>query len=960
MKKITGFLLILAILMSVAPYRESVDAAEEQLIFYESFENGLLDYEWQNIGEGGNVFISDTVKHEGSYSLQVKDELANSAPGVESPLIAVKPGYKYRAGMYINAENNNMRLYFKFFDKSKNLIGEASSFRGANYNQWDYLTKEYIAPETAAYAQIALCGSKLSVGGGYFDCVSLYELGRVNEYDTNPRANVVAPVQSGVTKSNIIKHEGNKLVPISYSESGNTLSDFSYAGFYAGEYEIPNTKRLKVAATLSPSGEESDNQMIQAAINSAAASIGDGEMAVVKLKAGRYNIDKTGIKLKTGVVLSGEGQGPTGTILYAKDAARYTVVEISGSSVSAVGSEIKVTTSYIKSGSKTFEVENASTLQVGDLIRLQHNSTKEWDKYLELENLTYYDPKDGKTYNTSWEGKLTVRTERTITKIEGNKITVDFPFFIQYENNITPLTVYKINDSKRIKNSGVENLRILSYFDKNVVKNGNYTDDNHALYGIRFYYAKDCFAQNVTVKHIKFSAVYCANFSKRITIRNCSGIEPVSTIAGSERYSFGSTYDTQQVLITGCYSHRGRHDFETSYTTSGPYAFVDNLADNSLSASETHGTWSTGILYDNLIQIDDKTGGFIASSNRGVYGTRTSQGWSGAGVVIWNSLASAIIAHKPSGDYQNFMVGVYGVYNTEAAKAKKASNIQSYKNIYKTDNKVGTAFTNKDMNFYFNTSGNTSLVGDCYKEGLHLTVNPQSIFKAQLAERVTGDFNNAKPTTPVIVYPKYDALLTDNFITVAGFCNMGTEKVTVYIDDVPYNVPVKEDYSYEITVNVKNGVHKIYATRTVGGVEGNKTADRFVTVNRVIGNDSYLQSMYAPKILSQVNGDTRKRFAEPEKIIGLTGKFIGKAESTYKFQADITEALEDDSYIFTAAFYDARGNYIDGAISPSKEGDTTGKIVVTSQKEIKSVKFMLWESKTTLNPVSVPYILNLE
>ena len=76
-------------------------------------------------------------------------------------------------------------------------------------------------------------------------------------------------------------------------------------------------------------GSEDDTSMIQEVIDRVSNEAKDDNFKVVKLKAGRYNISKTGIKLKSGIILSGEGQGPTGTVLYAYEPVKYAPVVIS-------------------------------------------------------------------------------------------------------------------------------------------------------------------------------------------------------------------------------------------------------------------------------------------------------------------------------------------------------------------------------------------------------------------------------------------------------------------------------------------------------------------------------------------------------------------------------------------------------------------------------------------------------
>ena len=180
----------------------------------------------------------------------------------------------------------------------------------------------------------------------------------------------------------------------------------------AGKVELPDTtqtsSKMFIHSVLMPkdwTAEEiadgtaaaDDTLRIQTAIDNAARSVSGEELAIVKLKAGDYyvaDVKSNGnvLRLKSNVILSGEGQGPTGTIIHAtgkrslnKDGKQqnYIVFRLSGSNPSTVGTAVKISSDYIPAGSKAFDVADASQFKEGDLIRIHHPSTAEWDKYME-------------------------------------------------------------------------------------------------------------------------------------------------------------------------------------------------------------------------------------------------------------------------------------------------------------------------------------------------------------------------------------------------------------------------------------------------------------------------------------------------------------------------------------------------------------------------------------------------
>ena len=507
------------------------------------------------------------------------------------------------------------------------------------------------------------------------------------------------PTQKAPVEAQLVKPEGDKLVYNTYNEKGDTISDFSKAGFYQGEYELPDSSKLPVVATVEPSADPKadDTARIQKVIDEAFNNASNDYFKVIKLKAGRYNINSKGLQLKSGIILSGEGQGPDGTVIYATDKTKYNVINVSGVQPVATGASHYITDDYVEAGSYeiSLSTEDIKKYNAGDLITIYHESTKEWSDAMGMYGIInlYGD-------ETTWKpGDAAMKMERTITAINGNTLTLDIPLYVPLMKEYSPSYIYKTNDSGRIKNVGIENLRVESYF------NGGQSDEEHANNGIVFQNAKDCYVRDVSCKYFIASAIVCKAGAKQITVKNCSSLEPVSLINGSRRYSFMVDRDSQQIVYTGCYAYYGRHDYVASRPATGPVVFSDNVSDFSESTSETHGTWSTGILYDNILMVGDNAG-FMTSTNRGINGTAVSQGWGGAGVVFWNCLSPGIVAIKPYLDYQNFIIGQWGFYESDAREKNAENILKSQVRVYKTTREEtvpdGVLVIEKDTSFMGN------------------------------------------------------------------------------------------------------------------------------------------------------------------------------------------------------------------------------------------------------------------
>ncbi len=818
------------------------------VLFSDSFETGISS-EWTIKDAGMVINTSADEANDGQISVYINDNLTTANCGIQSPMIEIVGGQTYTMTGDIYGLEGTVKLYLKFFNSNKTQLSNDGVDGGAG--EWGTAVLTKTAPASAVYASIWAYSVIATTGAAYVDNIKLTK-GKVKV--VKPEADYQEPKQVEAVDASLVKPVGDKLSYMAYNEYGDTVGDFSYGGFYRGECELPVTANLPLVKELTPTGTEDDTSMIQNAIDEVYNNATDDKMKVIKLKAGTYNINKNGLRLKSGILLSGEGQGPTGTIIYAKDPVQHNVVNIAGALPAKISKDVLITDEYVKSGSKVINIpiEAVSEFKVGDTIVIYHPSTPEWVAGMEMVDII-------NVYNddTSWApGVVDMYTERTITAINGTEITLDFGLFVPHDKKYSQSYIYKIDEDGKVQNVGIENLRFVSYY------NGEPSDENHASTAIAVSNAKNVFVRNVSAKHFYYALINCAQNTKQVTVLNCSCLDPVSVITGGRRYSFAAITSAQQLLYTGCYSYDGRHDFEASLSVTGPIAFVDNIVDSSNTASETHGTWSTGVLYDNLYHIASNSRGLIALANRGIYGTKTSQGWTAAGSIIWNSLSSSMIAHKPPLSYQNFIVGSWGIYQDEAAERMKNSNIAAYKNIFRSTSQ----FTASDS--YFSTKEGSSAIGDAYIENEFTPVEPRSLYKAQLAERITGSIKNARPNAPVIVYPRSEKVTDDTLVTISGVYQLGAENVTVYVDNIPYKAMLDEkDNSFTYTLHLENGVHKIYATQTIDGVEGTKTADRFITIGEANGNPDYLQSIYSPDKTRMIVNDTRPTYDEYEKTL---------------------------------------------------------------------------------------------
>ncbi|MBT4485545.1 MAG: peptidoglycan-binding protein, partial [Candidatus Latescibacteria bacterium] len=158
-------------------------------------------------------------------------------------------------------------------------------------------------------------------------------------------------------------------------EKGNIIPDFSHAGYKNSGVSIPF---VPVKEILWPvEGDDSPN--IQSAIDRVSNLPSDeyGFRGAVLLKMGYYELASPLRISASGVVLRGEGQGETGTILIGlgrfdggyDNRQTANLIVISGETCwdEVKGSSQRIIDDYIPVGAHSFRVENTKAFRVGDM-----------------------------------------------------------------------------------------------------------------------------------------------------------------------------------------------------------------------------------------------------------------------------------------------------------------------------------------------------------------------------------------------------------------------------------------------------------------------------------------------------------------------------------------------------------------------------------------------------------------
>lgn len=462
---------------------------------------------------------------------------------------------------------------------------------------------------------------------------------------------------------------------------GNTVPDYSNAGYGGGGVPLPN---VPVRIVLEPSDDASsdDTERIQRAVEMLGRIPADAEglRGAVLLKAGTYRISRP-IRIEyDGVVICGEGDGhesirefvkplgPDNWFDYAQsespEAGVTKVVatwvsdsynkndalfEIGGGNIE-VGAEVAITDQYVPAGARTLHLADVSGFAPGDNILIRRAVNAAWAQDLRMDVIT---EAPGLLSANQWarNGKVEraytdVCQERTVAAVDpaAGTVTLVEPVVDPLDRKYGISTAARFSSARRVAHAGVENLQLISRFNKKGTAQNSafgvdykfYDDECHAQVGVRLGNAENVWVRRLTSYHIDV-AVSVSGGVRWATVQDVNCLEPVSGTGGERRYSFTNSGGTL-VLNQRNYARFTRHGFIVMGNVMGPNVFLADRTDYQFDANEPHLRWSTGGLYDNVK-------GRIYVQNR--WNNGTAHGWSGANYTLYNNEGKFIISQSP-------------------------------------------------------------------------------------------------------------------------------------------------------------------------------------------------------------------------------------------------------------------------------------------------------------------------
>lgn len=423
---------------------------------------------------------------------------------------------------------------------------------------------------------------------------------------------------------------------------GNRIPDFSYCGYKASEQAIPNVP-VKVVV---PFTKGDATLRIQSALDYVAALPVDenGFRGAVLLEKGTYEVMGQLRITASGVVL--RGNGINATTVVGAGTGRLALIKVIGKNTiprDLLG--MKITDSYVPVNAISFHVDSSVAFKEhSSNIIIRRPSTANWINTLGTEIF------GGGISALGWKpGERDLFFDRNITKIDGNTIYIDAPITTALDITYGGATVYFYDNNSRVNNCGVENIKLVSAFDK-----ANPKDEDHRWNAINVENAEDCWVRQISFENFAGSAVSVLETSKRVTVEDCISKNPVSEIGGQRRYTFLTT--GQQTLFQRCYAESGYHDFAVGYCVPGPNAFVQCESVLPHSFSGAIDSWASGVLFD-VVNVD---GNALRYGNRGQ--DANGAGWTAANSVFWNCTAARIDCYQPP-TAQNWAFGSWSQFS---------------------------------------------------------------------------------------------------------------------------------------------------------------------------------------------------------------------------------------------------------------------------------------------------------
>ena len=514
------------------------------------------------------------------------------------------------------------------------------------------------------------------------------------------------------------------------ADNADRIVDFSTCGYLGGDETIPNVPVRVVVTPATASSGPDVTARVQAAIDYVAALPPVDDRGI----RGAVLLQPGRYEIAGGLRIAASGvvlrgSGVDKTTLIATGHDRRALVAIKGTD------DRKIDGGGAVAITDHYVPVHATRFRVADASRFKPGDAAVIRRPSTAEwiKLLGMDSMGGERHGFSWKpGSRDLLFDRTVTCVSGDVVTVDSPITTALDANLGASTIARQEWPGRIRHVGVENLRLESAYDK-----ANPKDEDHAWLCVTMEHAADAWVRQVNFAHFAGGAVNVFETCRRVTVEDCKSLAPISEIGGHRRHTFFTA--GQQTLIQRCYSEHGRHDFAVGFCSPGPNAFVQCVADNAHADSGPIDSWASGVLFDN-VRID---------GNAITFGDRRYQsqgaGWSAANSVLWQCHAAVIRCYAPP-TANNWAIGCWATFD-----------------------------------------------GDGVWQSSNDSVRPQSLYYAQLADRIGAEKANARAQLMTIDSDPSSSPTVEEAAALVAASTQPAPEMSQWIDAAATRNPIATD-----------------------------------------------------------------------------------------------------------------------------------------------------------------------
>ena len=400
---------------------------------------------------------------------------------------------------------------------------------------------------------------------------------------------------------------------------GNSIMDFSSAGYRAGGVKLPSAVALQ---RLTPATGDSTAR-IQAVLDNATGP--------VVLAAGEYELAGTLSITRSGVVLRGEKGA---NIRLTGQPHRF--LEIHGAGTwHEEGPPAPVLDSYVPSGATAFRVRGAAAFHPGDRVLVLRSVTGKWIHFMGLDRVMH------EGLPQTWARAAgVIRTDRVVESVEGDRITLYVPLSDSLDSQFTAASLVRYSFPGRITEVGVEGLHIMAPFEP------QYS-------ALQMDAVEDGWARDLEIQETQ-NGIVVGPSAKRLTISNVHFTHSAGHLGSVAPADF--ELEGTQILLDRCrVTGEGTWPVITQSNVTGPVVVLNFAADRGGVAPRQG--WATGVLVDGG-KFPGSTEGKPAldfSGTSAVSGHWSSFGWT----VAWNVSSPFVLVQQPPGAL-NWCIGCIG------------------------------------------------------------------------------------------------------------------------------------------------------------------------------------------------------------------------------------------------------------------------------------------------------------